>query len=114
MLIVADGNKKKPRWAVLGGGQLAVYGDKKDAAGAKAPKLTLDMRTHVARVVCASMQSFSITLSTDIADGKKGAKASKPLYKAGDSLVFSSDDSKELTAWVNDLTNVWKACSAGR
>ena len=30
------------------------------------------------------------------------------------SLAFSSDDSKELTAWVNDLTNVWKACQAGR
>ena len=71
------------------------------------------MRTQVSRVVCASMQSFSITLATDIGDGKKGAK-SKALYKAGDAIVFSSEDSKELTAWVNDLTNVWKACNAGR
>jgi hypothetical protein len=106
-------DKKKTRWVVLGAAQLAIYSDKKDATGAKPPKVTVDVRRDVGRVVCNSMQSFSILLSADVVDGKK-AKDKKVAYKAGESLAFSSDDSKELTAWVNDLTNVWKACQAGR
>ena len=38
----------------------------------------------------------------------------KVLHKAGESLAFSSDDSRELTAWANDLTNVHKALTGVR
>ena len=47
-------------------------------------------------------------------DVKNGGKSSKTIHKAGESIAFSMDDSKELTAWVNDLTNVWKAYQANR
>ena len=71
------------------------------------------MRADVSRVVCNSMGSFSIALARDIRDARdKGGKA-KAMHKAGDNLSFSMEDSKELTAWVNDLTNVWRALRAG-
>ena len=57
-----------------------------------------------------SMSSFSIVLLTELKDpGAKNAAKAKPVAKAGDSLGFSLDDSKELTQWVNDLTDVWRA-----
>ena len=59
------------------------------------------------------MSSFNIVLSQEVRDGGKGGKG-KPIHKANESLIFAMDDSKELTAWVNDLTNVWKACQAGK
>ena len=112
-LITTAGGKHKLRWVVLGAGQLAVYSDKKEAASAKPPKCILDMRADVSRVVCNSMGSFSIALARDIRDARdKGGKA-KAMHKAGDNLSFSMEDSKELTAWVNDLTNVWRALRAG-
>ena len=107
----SSSSSKKPRWVVLGVGQLAIYSDKKDFGASKPPKCTLDMRTDVGRVMCTSLNAFTITLSQEIKDsGKKG----KLLHKAGDNLQFSLDDSKELTGWVNDLTNVWKAYQAAR
>lgn len=29
--------------------------------------------------------------------------------KPGETLVFGADDNRELIAWANDLTTVWKA-----
>ena len=105
-LTTTAGGAKKLRWVVVGAGQIAVYGDKKDAAGAKSPKVTIDMRTEVSRVICDSLNSFKIALSAELKDGGKKGKV---LHKAGESLVFSTADSQELTAWVNDLTAIWKA-----
>ena len=113
-LTTTAGGKQKLRWVVLGAGQLAVYSDKKDAASAKPPKCTVDMRADVSRVVCNSMSSFSITLAREVKDAKDKAGKAKALHKAGESLTFAMDDSKELTAWVNDLTNVWRALQVGR
>jgi hypothetical protein len=100
--------KKKPRWVVLGAGSVAIYGDKKDFSDAKPPKATLDVRREVQRVMCSSMSSFAIILKEDVK--APGAKPKdKPIAKAGESIKFESDDSKELTAWVTDITAVWRA-----
>ena len=82
-----------------------------DAAAAKPPKCTIDFRTDVARVICDSLNSFKIALASEVKDGGKSGK--KVLHKAGESLVFSSDDSRELTAWANDLNAVHKAITGG-
>eukprot|EP00900_Chrysochromulina_parva_P022245 jgi/Chrpa1/4654/Chrysochromulina_OHIO_Genome00018070-RA len=100
--------KKKPRWVVLGAGSVAIYGDKKDFSDAKPPKATLDVRREVQRVMCSSMSSFAIILKEDVK--APGAKPKdKPIAKAGESIKFESEDSKELTAWVTDITAVWRA-----
>ena len=112
-LTTTAGGSKKLRWIVFGGSQIAVYGDKKDAAAAKPPKVTMDMRSDVSRIVCDSLNSFKIVIAAELKDGGKSGKG-KALHKAGESLAFSTDDSRELTAWVNDLTAVWKALQAGR
>ena len=72
------------------------------------------MRTDVSRIMCDTLSSFKITLQQDIKDGGKKDGKGKPIHKAGESLSFNSNDSKEITEWVNDLTNVWKACQQGR
>ena len=59
-------------------------------------------------MVCNTMSSFSIVLLVDVRDPSAKAKG-KPVAKAGESLGFSTDDSKELTQWVNDLTVVWRS-----
>jgi hypothetical protein len=54
------------------------------------------------------MSSFAIILKEDVK--APGAKPKdKPIAKAGESIKFESDDSKELTAWVTDITAVWRA-----
>ena len=45
--------------------------------------------------------------------GKCKSGKGKVLHKAGEALAFFSEDSREMTAWVNALTNVHKAL-AGR
>ena len=107
--LVSDlGGKKKPRWAVLGGGCLAIYADKKDYTEAKPPKASIDMRRDVSSVDCKTMSSFSIVMLIELKDVSAKGKG-KPLAKAGESLSFTMDDSKELTQWVNDLSSVWRA-----
>jgi hypothetical protein len=92
----------------LGAGSVAIYGDKKDFSDAKPPKATLDVRREVQRVMCSSMSSFAIILKEDVK--APGAKPKdKPIAKVGESIKFESDDSKELTAWVTDITAVWRA-----
>jgi hypothetical protein len=100
--------KKKPRWVVLGAKSVAIYGDKKLFSDARPLKATLDLRREVQRVVCNSTSSFAIILKEDVK--APGAKPKdKPIAKAGESINFESDDSKELTAWVTDITAVWRA-----
>ena len=79
-----------------------------ETALAKPPKATLDVRREVQRFMCNSMSSFAIILKEDVkAPGSK--PKDKPIAKAGESIKFESDDSKELTAWVTDITAVWRA-----
>ena len=99
--------KTKPKWIVLGGGMLAIYSDKKDATAAKPPKCTINIRTDVGRINCDTLNTFKVTLSGEVKESKGGK--GKTMHKAGDALMFSSEDSKELTGWANDLMAVWKA-----
>jgi len=109
-LLTCDvGGKKKPRWVVLGAGNVAIYGDKKDFSDAKPPKATLAMASQVSRVVCNSMSTFAIVLSAEIVSPGPKGKPGKPIAKAGESINFTMDDSKELTGWVTDLTAVVRA-----
>ena len=99
--------KTKPKRIVLGGGMLAIYSDKKDATAAKPPKCTINIRTDVGRINCDTLNTFKVTLSGEVKESKGGK--GKTMHKAGDALMFSSEDSKELTGWANDLMAVWKA-----
>ena len=74
-------DKKKTRWVVLGPRTRHLFGQE-GRDGRKPPKLTVDVRRDVARVVCNSMQNYSILLSADVVDGK--AKEKKVAYKAGE------------------------------
>ena len=94
-----------------GAGQLAVYSDKKDAAAAKPPKVTIALRTDASRVICDSLNSFKLTITAELRDGGRNGK--KVVHKPGEALAFMSDDSRELTAWANDLNKVLTAYQSG-
>ena len=58
---------------------------------------TIDIRTDVSRVISDSLNTFKIALASDVREGSsKSGKPGKPLHKAGEALLFSSDDSREL------------------
>ena len=75
---------------------------------------------HTLHILCAVVtlafcpQKDKVKLPPNWKKAKDKAGKAKALHKAGESLTFAMDDSKELTAWVNDLTNVWRALQVGR
>jgi len=85
-LLTCTVGAKKPRWCVLGCGQLAVYSEKKDFVAAKPPKLTIDLRSDVSKVACSTLNEFSITPSRDLSKTKEKDKKSKPNYRMGEPL----------------------------
>ena len=66
----------------------------------------------VSRVVCSNVASFAVFPARDLSKSGKGAKASKPSYRAGEPLTFTLDDSRELMGWVNDLSAVYRALTS--
>ena len=80
------------------------------------------------RVACNDIKTFNVTLPSVQGKGNKARRplpCAPPLHpspnfvrcltpslqaaKPGETLVFSADDNRELIAWANDLTKVWKA-----
>ena len=106
MEVARSGNlqlNKKARWCVLAQGVFSVYSSKADAEKRKDPKFTCELAS-CPKVACTTISSFTVVLPS--VPDKKGKGAAKP----GETLQFSNpDDNKELIAWANDLTAVWKA-----
>ena len=72
-------------------------------------------RAQARREAAASERRLEEVFLWALATRQHSGPRSKREERAGPpARTFSMDDSKELTSWVNDLTNVWRALQARR